>query len=135
MDTMSAFALGKANRGNELKVFDWSKAAKLIKESGCKEARAGLTGDWEWTGGQIFSDGEPVKKEDAHVYLVSIWATPELEIDGNRQDCYLMKSQTPDGSWDRDTFWPKEALDILGITIDSIFEVVEDNKLIEFKKE
>ncbi len=27
MDTMSAFARGEANRGNELKVFDWDKAA------------------------------------------------------------------------------------------------------------
>ena len=33
MNTIAAFAMGEAYRGSELKVFDWDKAAKLIKES------------------------------------------------------------------------------------------------------
>ena len=32
MNTLSAFAMGAANRGKELMVFDWDKAAKLIKK-------------------------------------------------------------------------------------------------------
>ena len=29
MDTSIAFAMGKANRGKELMVFDWEKAAEI----------------------------------------------------------------------------------------------------------
>jgi len=108
---MSAFAKGEASRGQELKVFDWDKAAKLIKDSGAKIARAGLSGDWEYTGGEILEDGKPA--EDSYVYLVSTWATPELEINGEIIDCYLMQCDT-DG-WDRDTFWPESAKAILGL--------------------
>lgn len=111
MDTLSAFAMGQANRNKELKVFDWHKAAKLIKESGSKNASAGLSGDWEWTGGEIFRDGKPVPKEDTYTYLASTWATPELMHDGEMIDCYLMQSQTP--GWDEDTYWPDSALAIL----------------------
>lgn len=46
MDTMSKWALGKANRGKELMVFDWIKAAQIIKERSISYARAGLSGDW-----------------------------------------------------------------------------------------
>jgi len=82
MDTMSAFIRGKANRGKELKVFDWVKAARIIKERAAKNASAGLAGDWEWTGGEIFSNGAPVPQDDTYVYLASTWATTELVVDG-----------------------------------------------------
>lgn len=42
MDTMSAFAKGEANRGKELMVFDWDKAAQLISERKPSVASAGL---------------------------------------------------------------------------------------------
>ena len=32
-------------------VFDWNKAAQIIKERGATNASAGLSGDWEYTGG------------------------------------------------------------------------------------
>ena len=91
-------------------VFDWEKAAPLIKERDAKNASAGLSGDWEYTGGPILRDGKPVPKEEACVYLASTWATPELEIDGETIDCYRMESATPD--WDAHTYWPKTALSI-----------------------
>jgi hypothetical protein len=47
MDTMRAFAMGEANRGKELKVFDWEKAARLIRERSPESVWAGLSGDWE----------------------------------------------------------------------------------------
>ena len=109
MDTMSAFAMGQANRGKDSMVFDWDKAAGLIKESKCRKASAGLSGDWEYTGGDIFVDGKPDMTD--YAYLSSTWATPEIEIDGQRQDCYKMASET-DG-WDSDTRWPESALEIL----------------------
>ncbi|GFN32501.1 hypothetical protein [Paenibacillus xylaniclasticus] len=98
MNTWGAFMLGEANRGREMMVFDWDKAARLIKERNANSVSAGLSGDWEWTGGIIFKDGKP--NYNSYTYLASTWATPELEIDGEYFDCYLMESET---SWDEDT--------------------------------
>jgi hypothetical protein len=109
MDTLRAFGMGEANRGNEPMVFDWDKAARRIKESGADNASAGLSGDWEWTGGSILENGKP--DNDSYTYLSSTWATPELSIDNVREDCYKMKSET-DG-WDAGTKWPDSALKIL----------------------
>lgn len=111
MDSMSAFAMRQANRGKEMMVFDWERAAKIIKERGAKNASAGLSADWEWTGGGILRNGEPVPKDDTYTYLASTWATPELEVDGETMDCYRMQSATP--GWDSGTYWPDEARSIL----------------------
>lgn len=108
MDSMAAFAMGEANRGKEPMVFDWDKAASLIKEHKPKFAQAGLRGDWEWTGGVIF-DGQPTEKH--YTYLASTWATPELDIDGGLYPCFRMQSEVPD--WGSDTKWPESALAIL----------------------
>lgn len=108
MNTMLAFARGQAAQGNERMVFDWDKAAKLIKENKPEMAGAGLAGDWEYTGGIIYFEGKPIM--DEYTYLSSTWATPELEMDGLRQDCYIMESET---DWDEDTKWPESSLKIL----------------------
>jgi hypothetical protein len=112
MDTLSAMARGLATKGREMKVFDWEKAARIIKERGAVEAAAGLQSDWEWTGGTILRDGRIVPREDTYTYLASTWATPELEIDGQVMDCYRMESETP--GWDESTYWPAEARSIMG---------------------
>lgn len=111
MDTMEAFARGLASRGNESMVFDWCKAARIIKERKPELVEAGLAGDWEWTGGRIYKDGAPVPGDQTYTFLASTWAEPMLEVDGEFMDCYLMKSQSP--GWDSSTYWPQEALDIL----------------------
>lgn len=108
MDTMAAFAMGAANRGKEMKVFDWDKAARLIIEHKANVAAAGLSGDWECTGGAIYKNGKPDKK--SHTFLASTWATPEIEIGGEFFDCYVMESKT---EWDAYTKWPDSALSIL----------------------
>ena len=108
MDTLSAYARGLASRGNEQKVFDWDKAAKIIKEREPDYAGAGLAGDWEYTGGTIYEEEKPVF--DSYTYLASTWATPELEVDGEIMDCYIMESET---EWDSGTTWPETALEIL----------------------
>ena len=46
---------GMMNRGNEMKVFDWDKAAQLIKEHNPKEAIAGLSEDWFFGRPELFS--------------------------------------------------------------------------------
>ena len=109
MNTLMAFAKGQANRGKELMVFDWDKAAKRIAEVHPETASAGLKSDWEWTGGEIYRNGEPVT--DEYTYLASTWATPELEMDGEVEPCYRMQSEVPE--WDSDTKWPYSALKIL----------------------
>lgn len=111
MDTFSAFAMGAANRGKPPMVFDWVKAATLIKERAPSRARAGLSGDWDWTGGVIFADGAPVPREETYTFLSSTWATPELDLDGEVIDCFIMAKDSP--GWGSDTYWPDEALAIL----------------------
>lgn len=111
MDSLTAFAMGMANRDKELMVFDWDKAAKIIKECDATEAAAGLEGDWGYTGGPIFANGKPVPAEETYVYLASTWATPQLEVAGDVIDCYKMQSETPE--WDAGTYWPESALKIL----------------------
>jgi hypothetical protein len=108
MDSLLAFELGSANRDQEHMVFDWDTAARLIKQAKPKVASAGLKNDWEWTGGEIYRDGE---LEDDYTYLASTWAVPELDLDGIRQDCFVMQSERPD--WNERTTWPQSALDIL----------------------
>ncbi|MEN6511175.1 MAG: hypothetical protein ABFD00_05010 [Chloroherpetonaceae bacterium] len=109
MDAMDAFAMGMLTRGNELMVFDWDEAAKLIKESGVKEASAGLCEDWEWTAGEIFTNGKPNMSD--YTFLASTWAIPQIEIEGKRIDCYKMELEVPD--WDAKTKWPESALKLL----------------------
>lgn len=111
MDSILAFSKGKENQGNELKVFDWDKAAKIIAEKKPTLATAGLQSDWEWTGGSIYENGKPVSKDETYTYLASNWATPELDLDGHVMDCFKMEGDT-DG-WDAHTYWPESALKVL----------------------
>lgn len=108
MNTMQAFMMGEMNRGKEMMVFDWDKAARIIAERKPKQVAAGLCNDWEWTGGTIYEDGKPVF--DDYTFLASTWATPALEIDYEIIDCYVMQSET---EWDSSTKWPESALAIL----------------------
>lgn len=118
MNTAQAFAMGFANRGKPLKVFDWEKAARLIRERGAQEASAGLAGDWEYTGGDILRDGQPIPRSETYTYLASTWATPEIEIDGEVYDCYRIETDVP-ASWLVSTtdmaaiYWPEPALAVL----------------------
>ena len=108
---MEMLAKGDAARaaGNPYKIFDWNKAAELIREHKPQEASAGLIEDWGYTGGVIFEDGEAVT--DRYTYLQSIWATPYLVMDGVKYECYVGEDD-PHG-WDSDTKWPDTALAIL----------------------
>lgn len=116
MDTAAAWVKGQMNRGKPLMVFDWDKAARLIRQHKAEEASAGLQNDWEWTGGRILADGKIVPREKTYTYLASTWAIPELKItlsDGSHRvfECYKMQKDTP--NWNSDTYWPKSAVKIL----------------------
>lgn len=109
MDTMTALLMGEMNRHKEQMVFDWDKAARLIAEKKPKLASAGLRGDWEYTGDDIYAAGEPIK--NCHTFLASTWAVPELSLDGWIIECYRMQHEVP--KWNAVTSWPDSALAIL----------------------
>lgn len=108
MDTLLAIARAQANFGKPLKVFDWKKAAEIIRDRKPSVAEAGLEHDLEYTCGEIFRDGQIV--EDSYTFLASNWATPLLIIDGEEIECYVMESET---EWEAGTKWPDEARAIL----------------------
>jgi hypothetical protein len=112
MDTMMAMQMAQKNVGKPQMVFDWVKAAKLIKEKNPQEVEAGLKGDWEYTGGTIYENKRIVK--DSYTYLSSNWAVPEIKIDGVYMDCFVMEDKT---EWSSETKWPKEPLEILGVEV------------------
>lgn len=91
------------------KVFDWDKAAALIKEHGIQNASAGLAEDWSWTSDLILKGG--IVQKDAFCYLYSVWATPIL-VDEDADEEYVCYCAP--GVWDEDTVWPDSALEILG---------------------
>lgn len=110
MNTLQAFAMGEANRNKPSMVFDWDKAAKLIKENQPNKASAGLDGDWEYTGGTIYAKGEIVTKD--YTYLASTWATPQLNMDGKIVPCWVYMNDCS-GNWESSTKWPESAKQIL----------------------
>lgn len=116
------WTMAVTSHGKELMVFDWAKAAELIRDRRPKYASAGLRFDWDEVGGCIWEKGLPVDSE--YTFLASTWATPELDLDGEIVECYQMKSDLP--MWDCYTKWPNEALIILGLPTDYFSK---DNKL------
>jgi hypothetical protein len=108
MDTLTAFAIGAAHRDEPPMVFDWIRAAEIIRDEQPTHVEAGLESDLEWTAGTIYRNGEIVT--DDYTYLASTWATPLLITDGVERACFVMMSDT---TWDAETKWPEEARAIL----------------------
>lgn len=108
MDTMSAYLNSVASQGKPQRVFDWNKAARILRDRGARRATAGLALDMEWTAGEILTDGEPNTESDT--YLSSNWATPVLVIDGEEIECWAFARDT---GWDANTKWPESAIKIL----------------------
>lgn len=92
------------------KVFDWDKAARVLRDRGAKTAEAGLDEDPRWAWGSILRDGKPVARGDTYTYLASSWATPVLLVDGEEAECWRPESEAP--GWDAETYWPESALKI-----------------------
>jgi hypothetical protein len=109
MDPYALIAMAEANKHNEQRVFDWDKAARLIRERNVTCAEAGLANDWSSTGGTIYEEGAPIV--DSYTFLASTWAVPSLILDGETVECWRMQSEVPD--WDSGTKWPESALAIL----------------------
>jgi hypothetical protein len=127
MDTLKAILLADNSRlcGKSFKIFDWDKAARIIKERKPLFAFAGLRNDWGYTGGIIYANGQPVDKKNTYTYLQSNWATPILKLqydgfdDGGDDDCnlevipcFILSDNNPN-NWNSGTYWVESALNIL----------------------
>jgi hypothetical protein len=110
LNTPEAYIMGQINRDKPSRVFDWIKAAQLIKEHKPNMAIAGLREDnMAIAGGIIYRDGDPVK--DDYTYLASNWAEPIVMLDNDEvYPCWRMLEDT---EWRADTKWPEEVLAIL----------------------
>lgn len=101
------------------RVFDWDKAAEIINKAYSEHpdliAEAGLQGDWNFTGGCIFENGQPVK--DSYTYLESSWATPTIILSWEGRDQIELECwELADGSrFNSGSKWDKKSLGILGI--------------------
>ena len=109
MQTLQAEA---RKNGSPSKVFDWDKAARIIKERNPEKAAAGLSEDWFWTGAVIWNDGKI--SDEWKPYLKSYWATPvivlESALDWEEIECWIPAEET---EWDENTHWPESARKIL----------------------
>lgn len=104
-------------QGKKIMAFDWDKAAEIIKNTFIQHpdlvAEAGLQGDWAYTGGCIFAEGEAIISE--YTYLSSNWAKPTLILSwaGCEQqeiECSCEKSERFHSS----SKWDDISLKILG---------------------
>ena len=96
--------------GGERMVFDWDKAAEIIRDTQPDWADAGLIEDLGNTRGRIWSNGKP--KLNDYTYLASTWAVPTLFMpDREGIPCYRMEHEVP--RWDAHTKWPKSAIRIV----------------------
>lgn len=70
---------------SQTKVFDIPKALTLFEKNKAMEMSMGMAEDWFFTGQQVKS------KEDIENFplMASRWATPVIEINGDREDCYI----------------------------------------------
>jgi len=105
------------SKGNPMKAFDWDKAAEIIKDKlkihPNLSAEAGLQGDWNYTGGEIFVDGKPTNEE--YTYLSSNWATPTLILSWGGCEQEEIECFAIDSRFDEDSKWDEDSLKILGI--------------------
>ena len=111
MDTIKAIQLAELSSGIENKVFDWVKAANIIKENPNKNWNAGLSCDLEWTGGRIWDADKKNIDNNSYTFLSSNWAIPVIYDDSGLEiECYVKATETEYGE---ETRYPKEFMDIL----------------------
>jgi hypothetical protein len=115
----------KNEKNNSVKVFDWIKAARLIKEYHIQNASIGFDHSVKKTF-TILKNGNPVKHDDDDMMPLLDEANPILIDDDRREtmDCFVVINNSDDietidiPSFDSEKKtillrWPKEALDII----------------------
>ena len=116
MNTLAAFAMGRATAGATMRVFDWDKALKILHKHNIKTAYAGLSGDMEHTSDIIIEDGKLVVPK--YAYLKSTWATPMIAVYDDDEDseteyacwCWNDEENNPH-HYDQHSTWEKRHFD------------------------
>ena len=113
---MDGFLINNAKKGNIYNAFDWDKAAAIIREKvkvhPDLRAEAGLQQDWEYTGGIIFEDGEPIT--DGGTYLQSNWAIPTMILSWDNEEQEEIPCFTEGNArFNANTTWDEISLAIL----------------------
>jgi len=85
---------GKAiARGAVPKKYDYVGAYMRIQAKCPKSARLGMVEDWGWTSEEIWNGEEflvDLKSEPKIAGIrESVWATPTLEMDGEKEPCWI----------------------------------------------
>ena len=91
MDTLSAGIMGMLNRNREQMVFDWDRAAEIVKmaseffkDDPDFSVEVALSGDEGNTWGTMYKDGKP-NYDGQPAYLASTWARPKLTLNIDRE--------------------------------------------------
>lgn len=112
------FTSSRGKNRNQQKVFDWDKAAELIKKYYKEDSNivveAGLDGDWDYTGGIIFEESKPTTEH--YTYLSSNWAIPILWIkfsNSNKEDEEIPCWITGNTRFNSESKWDEQSLKIL----------------------
>ena len=115
---IEGFYTERVKNNNPHKAFDWDKAAEIIKEklktNPNLTAEAGLEGDWNYTGGIIFENGQPTTEN--YTFLESNWATPTLIItlDNGKDESFECFTGVNE-RFDAKAKWDKISLSILSV--------------------
>lgn len=117
MDTPTAFRLERAAllAGAPRRLFDWPTAARLIAEHRPTVVRAGLGGDWEYTGRVIYrASFGPVPAPRGLAALASRALVPEIALDQQAPvPCWVWEPEAVAAGWWRDgqteADWPPAA--------------------------
>jgi hypothetical protein len=115
------------------KIFDWDKAARLIKEKKPKmPVLAGIKEDWHYTFGAIYDNGEIIN--DSSPWTYSNLYTPQMVINREFIECWIYAKEELIFSKDELNHWTESAINILNgndipIKVD-IKPAIDENKSI-----
>lgn len=116
---IEGFFSQRSKNENPQKAFDWDKAANIIKDCFKKHpdliAEAGLQGDWNYTGGEIFRDGKPTNED--YTFLSSNWAVPTLILNWDGCEQEEIECYKEDSKFRSDSKWDDKSLKILGLNL------------------
>lgn len=96
-----------------VRVFDWDRAAALIKATGAQTALAGIDKDWLSSSDSIFDDGRARVDSACQAWTENPNMSPCLELDGKRMPCFKEMWVSDITVADRRAIWPGRSAEIL----------------------
>lgn len=96
-----------------VRVFDWDRAAALIKATGARTALAGIDKDWVSSSDSIFEDGRARADSACQAWTENPAMSPCLVLDGKRISCYKEMWAGDISLADRKAIWPGRSAEAL----------------------